>query len=1763
MMENRYICPILNFHESIELLGGTVLRKSAESPFRNSQLKKEFVILLIGAILCNMLFMGGMLGAEGGTTIHAASEQAAEVENQKNGAAFPDVADSYAKQEILSLAASGILSGYENGNFEPTHAMTRAELAKILVLTAGFKQEADAGAAFKDVPSNSWYQGYVGALVKSGITQGTSDTTFSPEEHVTREQLVAFFVRAMGLEGTAAKWNAVPPFTDWQSVSEWARPSVSLSYHIHFTQGIDNGDGTLRFNPKEDAQRQALAKFAYLLQSQKEQLVAAAQKLTETAQVQPTPTPSPTPVYGGGGGGGGGGKKSSTPSPTPTPVAPINNAGTIAGDYTISSSGVYGPAGLAKVAIQGVLYVNPGPTGEVTLQNIDAKSIQIMSGSANTIKVKDVHTASLLINTGNQANAVRLLTQSGTVIDAMEVKSSAIIENAGANTGAIIVNAAASNKSVEVRGAANQIVIEAEGASLIIASDSNGSASTIKSLDLQGKNNVLSGKGSIEQVNIAEKATSVVCNIDTGLNVARIMVSGHVKLQGNAQAIAGIHMEATANARIEADPVIADMLKQNLIRKVKSSIELIGSIEAYTEEKEQLVASIRKTMQAALLLQAKQEDFGALDKLLLAEKALNEFAVAAAKQNLAVLFSAGDSEDQVTHDITLPGTGILQTSVTWSSSDESIITKEGKVTRPSSQQNDAKVGLTAEITRNGAVGYQWFTLVVKAMPKDGHLVSQSPTVHGTVYADAAWITGWADPKALITAADHEGTNIGRSYADGFGFFLLPLKADLNADQTITLVAEDIDKAASPSVQTTVAAAAVPQVITAKPVVEEELYADSNSITASLDESAVIRLKNEDGHIMDAIYVKGSSRFDDYQSGIYELSINLKAGETVAFSAKSNGKKPSGDVKRTVHEVSGQTATPVLLGQLYETASTVQIQVEAGAVPFISGKVTREKYLINQVELSGKSYDIYNCIFIGGIQGQTVEITAKAPGKTISNSMHATFVAAPGEKSDQPFVYEEKASGYYDDDYHFIEGKAPYNSFVLLRNKAGELAEYYKLDSEYAKSERMNYMHFESDIDNRKSFYNDGFVYVSSVEYGKAESEPFRYKLLGWNEGLDSGDTLVRSSVNSSIGGTSSSGGSSGVGGGGSSSGGNSSSKPKSPIVVTSAVYDHGGSISVRLEDSGSGNQLLVRDALNRQLFAGYLYGYEKTFEIDFDPLDGVIPGDQLYLTVYNYSAESDPAVIKVLAATETTKPSSIQGQWVGSTNYSIYGRTEPGAEYMVKNALDGAVLYERSKTDSYGIFHPSVTDTDLYTGLTEIQLEVRAPGKKPHLEKISLPQNGVSKTPTVTIAQLYADGGIIKGTASPDALVWLETKFGEVVDNQKTHYEEGNFQFYLHALPKFAGDALYLRTGEQGKAGSAAVTIEILPIAVQTQKPAVADGVTDEAWSLQGEAESMSIVTVVNTDGTILGKSRADRTGTFEIQLERMMKAKSVIYVYANAPGKTISEPLEVLVQPSAETPYALFGGDVTSASESLRLMLHDPDSTVLATDDAGYLIAFANSYEYTPITQLRRFLIAGENVSVRVKEAGRMLSSPAIEKVKQGVQTVTPTVTGDVYDILMNVFTVKTADPYSTLVITRSNGKHVRYNITFNEPNVNLVRLFSDNLAVGEKLLVAARTLGKAASSPVSMTVKEALRTAQPTVTGNVYGGMYELRGFAEQGAEVYLCDENGETRYLVYASSQDGSYIFHLPSALEAGQVIQLKAQGTNKKESSLLTITVKEQP
>ena len=134
---------------------------------------------------------------------------------------FTDVpADSYYADAVAWAVENGITTGTSDTLFSPNAACTRAQAVTFLWRAAG-SPVVDYTVRFTDVPTDAYYADAVRWAASLGITTGTTDTTFSPDDTCTRAQIVSFIYRSEKAQGGGftGDWMGLLPFTD---APDWA-----------------------------------------------------------------------------------------------------------------------------------------------------------------------------------------------------------------------------------------------------------------------------------------------------------------------------------------------------------------------------------------------------------------------------------------------------------------------------------------------------------------------------------------------------------------------------------------------------------------------------------------------------------------------------------------------------------------------------------------------------------------------------------------------------------------------------------------------------------------------------------------------------------------------------------------------------------------------------------------------------------------------------------------------------------------------------------------------------------------------------------------------------------------------------------------------------------------------------------------------------------------------------------------------------------------------------------------------------------------------------------------------------------------------------------------------------------------------------------------------------------------------------------------------------------------------------------------------------
>ena len=168
---------------------------------------------------------------------------------------FVDVATgSYYEDAVDWAVENGITQGTDDTHFSPDGICTRAQAVTFLWRAAGSPKPETRAMPFTDVPAGSYYYDAVLWAVENGITEGTSDTTFSPNMTCSRAQIVTFLWRS---EKSPAAGTA-NPFADVKSTAYYAG-AVLWAVKEDITKGTTN----TTFSPDADCTRAQIVTFLW------------------------------------------------------------------------------------------------------------------------------------------------------------------------------------------------------------------------------------------------------------------------------------------------------------------------------------------------------------------------------------------------------------------------------------------------------------------------------------------------------------------------------------------------------------------------------------------------------------------------------------------------------------------------------------------------------------------------------------------------------------------------------------------------------------------------------------------------------------------------------------------------------------------------------------------------------------------------------------------------------------------------------------------------------------------------------------------------------------------------------------------------------------------------------------------------------------------------------------------------------------------------------------------------------------------------------------------------------------------------------------------------------------------------------------------------------------------------------------------------------------------------------------------------------------
>lgn len=172
---------------------------------------------------------------------------------------FADVnAGDWFYRDVLFSYEKGLMSGMDAAAFAPYANTTRAQIAVIFYRMEG-SPAVEGENSFTDVVRGSgtaWFYDAVTWAQQNGIMGGYDNSSFAPNDPITREQLAAIFYRYAQYKGydTTQGGMAIREFDDYESISDYAMGAMAWAVNT----GLVKGDSNLLY-PKGTATRAELA----------------------------------------------------------------------------------------------------------------------------------------------------------------------------------------------------------------------------------------------------------------------------------------------------------------------------------------------------------------------------------------------------------------------------------------------------------------------------------------------------------------------------------------------------------------------------------------------------------------------------------------------------------------------------------------------------------------------------------------------------------------------------------------------------------------------------------------------------------------------------------------------------------------------------------------------------------------------------------------------------------------------------------------------------------------------------------------------------------------------------------------------------------------------------------------------------------------------------------------------------------------------------------------------------------------------------------------------------------------------------------------------------------------------------------------------------------------------------------------------------------------------------------------------------------------
>lgn len=131
-----------------------------------------------------------------------------------------DIQGHWAEASIEKAIQEGYVKGYPDSTFKPDNVVTRAEF--VTMVNAAYQVPLNGtGNDFTDIQTTDWFASDVWSAVEKGYVNGYDDNTFKPNQYIKREEAACLIQKLTKMSGGSKK-----NFADSAQIDSWAQDAV-------------------------------------------------------------------------------------------------------------------------------------------------------------------------------------------------------------------------------------------------------------------------------------------------------------------------------------------------------------------------------------------------------------------------------------------------------------------------------------------------------------------------------------------------------------------------------------------------------------------------------------------------------------------------------------------------------------------------------------------------------------------------------------------------------------------------------------------------------------------------------------------------------------------------------------------------------------------------------------------------------------------------------------------------------------------------------------------------------------------------------------------------------------------------------------------------------------------------------------------------------------------------------------------------------------------------------------------------------------------------------------------------------------------------------------------------------------------------------------------------------------------------------------------------------------------------------------------------